>query len=92
MGGESKRDPKIAKDGTVPLTVRLSPDLRLRLLARANHDGMNLGSLIARLLEFGLSESETIFRKKAPPVGEVKEGDAAPGVWRKVIHFPGILP
>lgn len=68
--GEPKRNPKIAGDGTVPMTVRLPPELRARLLERADHDGMQLGALIIRLVDFGLSETETVFRRKgSPPAG-----------------------
>lgn len=66
--GESRRNPKIAKDGTIPLTVRLPPALHAELHERCTRDGMKLGGFIIRLLEFGLEESETVVvRKKGAP-------------------------
>lgn len=65
MGGERKAKPYVGADGRVPLTVRLLPAMRDRLYARADKDGMRLSSLIDRLLQFGLDETETVLVRKA---------------------------
>ena len=64
MGGDRKKKPKIAADGTIPVTVRLPPPLRERLYERASKDGMKLTWLIVRLLDFALEETETVLVRK----------------------------
>jgi hypothetical protein len=69
MGGERKGNPIVAKDGTIPLTVRLPIELRARLYERVERDGMKLGTLIVKLLDFGLRESETLFVRRSSAAG-----------------------
>ncbi len=64
MGGNRKAKPYIGVDGRVPLTVRLLPEMRERLYARADKDGMTLSRLIDSLLEFGLKETETVLVRR----------------------------
>jgi hypothetical protein len=45
-------------------TVRLLPEARERLYARADKDGMTLSRLIDKLLEFGLKETETVLIRR----------------------------
>ena len=70
MGGERRSNPAVGRDGRVPLTVRLEPDLREKLYSRADKDGMTLSSLIVRLLAWGLENTETVLvGKGCPPPG-----------------------
>jgi len=83
--GESRKNPILAKDGTIPMTVRLPPDLHARLLARAKKDGMKLNALISRLMDFGLAETETVFkRREAAPSGAEKDDVTGSGTRRRV--------
>lgn len=75
--GESKKNPKLTKDGTIALSVRLPPGLHTRLLERSRRDGMKLGGLIERLLEFGLAETETVLLRKGTVAPASKAGTTA---------------
>lgn len=70
MGGERKPKPKIAADGTIPVTVRLPPGLRDRLYSRCEKDGMKLGALIVRLMDFALEETDTVLVRRGKVGGE----------------------
>lgn len=65
MSGDRRQNPKIAADGTIPITVRLTPQLRERLYERCAKDGTKLNALIVRLLDFALEETETVLVHKA---------------------------